>query len=209
MKSLSTGKNFLKTFTVLSVAVLSFLGTNAKAQSLDLGNINIQKPALPEVRDFRITIPVNLDENQDLSEKFFNNLLDKATTLLGVPYRSGGSTKRAFDCSGFTSYVFKQFGVTLPRSSRDQARNGEKITKSELRPGDLIFFNGRRGVGSKSIGHVGIVVTNNGNDDIKFIHSANGGVQISNLKEDVYYKKRYVSATRITPSEQIIKDKVS
>lgn len=209
MKSLFTGKNFLKTFTVLSIAVLSFWGTDAKAQSLDLGNINILKPALPEVSDFRLTIPVDLDENQDLSEKFFNNLLDKATTLLGVPYRWGGTTKRAFDCSGFTSYVFKQFGITLPRSSRDQARNGEKVAKSDVRPGDLIFFNGRRGVGSKSIGHVGIVVANNGNDDIKFIHSANGGVQISNLKEDVYYKKRYVGATRITPSEEIVKDKVS
>lgn len=209
MKSLFTGKNFLKTFTVLSIAVLSFWGTDARAQSLDLGNINILKPALPEVSDFRLTIPVDLDENQDLSEKFFNNLLDKATTLLGVPYRWGGTTKRAFDCSGFTSYVFKQFGITLPRSSRDQARNGEKVAKSDVRPGDLIFFNGRRGVGSKSIGHVGIVVANNGNDDIKFIHSANGGVQISNLKEDVYYKKRYVGATRITPSEEIVKDKVS
>lgn len=209
MKSLFTGKNFLKTFTLLSIAAFSFFGTEARAQSLDLGKINIVKPALPEVSDFRLTIPVDLDENQDLSEKFFNNLLDKATTLLGVPYRWGGTTKRAFDCSGFTSYVFKQFGITLPRSSREQARNGEKIAKSEVRPGDLIFFNGRRGVGSKSIGHVGIVVSNDGHGEVKFIHSANGGVQISSLKEDAYYKKRYVGATRITPSEQIIKDKVS
>ncbi|MGL5787036.1 MAG: C40 family peptidase [Bacteroidales bacterium] len=209
MKSLFTGKNLLKSFTVLSIAFLSFFGTEAKAQSLDLGKLDVLKPALPEVRDFRLTIPVELDENEDLSEKFFNNLLDKATTLLGIPYKWGGSTKRAFDCSGFTAYVFKQFGITLPRSSRDQARNGENIAKNDLRPGDLIFFNGRRGVGSKSIGHVGIVVANNGNDDIKFIHSANGGVQISSLKEDVYYKKRFVSAKRITPSPEVIKDKVS
>lgn len=209
MKSLFTYKNFFKSFTILSIACLSFFGTEAKAQSLDLGKINIIKPALPEVSDLRLTIPVDLDENQDLSEKFFNNLLDKASTLLGVPYRWGGSTQRAFDCSGFTAYVFKQFGITLPRSSRDQARNGEKIAKNDLRPGDLIFFNGRRGVGSKTIGHVGIVMSNDGNGEVKFIHSANGGVQISNLNDDEYYKKRYVGATRITPSEEIIKDKIS
>lgn len=209
MKSLFTKKNFFKSFSVLSCFILSFWGTNANAQSLDLKNIQIQKPALPEAREFKLSNPIHLNEKQDLSDQFFNNLLDNATTLLGAPYHLGGATKRAFDCSGFTSYVFKQFGIILPRSSRDQARNGIKIAKSDVRPGDLIFFNGRRGIGSRSIGHVGIVIANNGNDNIKFIHSAKGGVQISNLKEDVYYKKRYVSATRITPSEQIIKDQIS
>ncbi|MGL5318385.1 MAG: C40 family peptidase [Bacteroidales bacterium] len=209
MSILLNGKNLLRSFILLSIAIVSFAGTPAKAQSLDLINVNVLKPAVPELSDFRLTVPVDLDQNKDLSEKFFNDLLDRATTLLGVPYRWGGTTKRAFDCSGFTSYVFKQFGITLPRTSRDQARNGEKVAQTDVRPGDLIFFNGRRGVGSKSIGHVGIVLSNDGKGEVKFIHSANGGVQISNLKKDVYYKKRFVSATRITPSGDIRQNKVS
>lgn len=124
-------------------------------------------------------------------------LLDYAATFKGTRYRSGSSSPKGFDCSGFTSYVFSKFGYSLTRSSRSQINDGEKVEKNELKPGDLVFFNGRA-VG-KRIGHVGIVTevdTTNGN--FKFIHASNSrGVTVS-ASEEPYYKRRYVGACRPT-----------
>jgi len=116
-------------------------------------------------------------------------LLDYAHKFLGTPYKYGGATPDGFDCSGFTYYVFGQFGYSLNRSSASQINNGDAIEKSELIPGDLVFFS-RSG---KAVGHVGIYI-----GDGKFIHSTSPGdvVSITGL-DDTYYAKRYVGARRI------------
>lgn len=112
--------------------------------------------------------------------------------LLGTPYKWAGRTPNGFDCSGFTSYVFAKFGVELARSSKDQAKQGSPVKKSELQAGDLVFFN----TSGKGISHVGIYV-----GDGKFAHSAsNKGVIISKLSES-YYAKRYVTARRVLTDE--------
>jgi len=108
--------------------------------------------------------------------------------LIGIDYRYAGSTTNGFDCSGFTSYVFKKFGVDLPRRSADQATVGEKVAKADLRPGDLVFFN----TDGKGISHVGIYM-----GEGKFAHaSSSRGVSISNM-DDSYYVNRYVTARRV------------
>lgn len=117
------------------------------------------------------------------------NLVDYAKTLLGTPYRAGGATPSGFDCSGFMYYVFKNAGIDLPRSSKDMATVGQRITKSELQVGDMVFFahSGTR------INHVGMYVGNG-----KFIHSPSSGKTVEITALDGYYwKDRFITARRV------------
>lgn len=118
-------------------------------------------------------------------------VVEYAKQFLGYKYVSGGaSPSTGFDCSGFTSYVYKQFGVSLYRTSRDQIKNGVAVEKSNLQPGDIVVFNNDA---NTSIGHVGIYI-GSGN----FIHAANpsDGVKITSLSSS-YYATRYVGARRV------------
>lgn len=121
-------------------------------------------------------------------------LISFAKKQLGAPYKYGGTTPKGFDCSGFVYFVFNEFGKTLPRSSRDIARIGEKVNRQDLQVGDLVFFEGRTRNGV--VGHVGIVSDIN-NDNVFFIHaSTNRNVIVSNMKEE-YYVVRFLLARRI------------
>ena len=109
----------------------------------------------------------------------------------GYKYVSGGSSpETGFDCSGFTCYVYKHFGISLNRTSKDQIKNGVAVEKSNLQPGDIVIFNNSS---NTAIGHVGIYV---GGGD--FIHAANKneGVKITSLSSS-YYSSRYVGARRV------------
>ena len=126
------------------------------------------------------------------------DMLALARTFMGVRYRSGGKSPKGFDCSGFTSYVFSQFGYDLMRSSRDQYRcNGEEVDKMQVQPGDLIFFTGRNSKSGR-VGHVGIVVDGDPvTGEITFIHSAcSSGISI-NTTTDPYYSKRFIGVKRV------------
>ena len=111
--------------------------------------------------------------------------------FLGYPYVYGGSSPRGFDCSGFTSYIYKQFGYSLKRSASDQLDNGTSVSRSELQPGDLVMF--KKGSSSRRASHVGIYIGNN-----QFIHSSTSrvGVIISGMDE-AYYTSGFVGARRI------------
>jgi cell wall-associated NlpC family hydrolase len=128
-----------------------------------------------------------------VSSAFADSKLDETVDkLIGIDYNYGGTSTSGFDCSGFTGYVFKKLGVTLPRTSRDQAAKGKKVARSDLRPGDLVFFN----TSGSGISHVGIYVGNN-----NFAHSSSSrGVTISALDEG-YYAKRYVTARRVMDAD--------
>lgn len=112
-----------------------------------------------------------------------------AEQFLGTPYVWAGSSPSGFDCSGFVSYVFKNFGYTVNRTAASMYTNGVSVDKSELQIGDAVFFASS----SESIGHVGIYI-----GDGEFIHSSSGCgyVTISGLDES-YYSRMYVGARRI------------
>ena len=130
-------------------------------------------------------------EDKNTSSKVTgSDIVAYSKKYLGYKYVLGAaSPKSGFDCSGLTSYVYKQNGYTLNRTSSAQTSNGKKVSKSNLKAGDLVFFS----QGSKKIGHVGIYIGGN-----EFIHAANPkkGVVITSLSNS-YYAKNYVTARRI------------
>lgn len=134
------------------------------------------------------------EENTNANENSLeigNQIVEYAKQFLGCRYVSSGTTpKSGFDCSGFTKYVYANFGITLYRVSGDQLKNGTPVDKSDLVPGDLLIFND---YANSKPGHVGIYIGNN-----QFIHASNpsDGVKITSMS-DSYYLKRYVGARRV------------
>lgn len=119
-----------------------------------------------------------------------NNVVSTAMRYRGTRYSYGGLSSRGFDCSGFVKYVYQKHGLNLPHNAAAQYKYGKPVSKSELQPGDLVFF---RTGGSKGINHVGIYIGNG-----QFIHasSAKGRVRIDNLNSG-YYSQRFVGARRL------------
>lgn len=130
------------------------------------------------------------------SEILAGDIIDYASKFLGRPYRSGAKGPSAFDCSGFTSFVFRNFDISLSPSSRDQYRQGESISRDEIQPGDLLFFSGRRG--GKTVGHVAMAVSVDDNGTVRFIHASNrGGIRHDVYPDGGYYSQRYIGARRV------------
>ena len=121
-----------------------------------------------------------------------SKVISLAKSLLGKPYVWGAQGPSSFDCSGFTYYVFKNAAnVTIPRVSKDQSKYGTYVSKSNLKVGDLIFFD-TSGSNDGNVSHVGIYLGNN-----EFIHasSSKGEVVISQMSS--YYNGAYVNARRV------------
>jgi len=117
-------------------------------------------------------------------------LLKRALALLGTPYRWGGTATNGFDCSGLVGYVFKTaLGIELPRVSRDMANTGERIDRSALTAGDIVFFK----VHGKRVDHVGIYVGNG-----QFLHAPSTGkdVMVSRLDQG-YWSGKFMEARRV------------
>ena len=128
------------------------------------------------------------------SAKMINDLLSEANRHIGKPYLHGSKGPNRFDCSGFSSYVYKQFGYNLSPSSRTQYTEGVKVERNDLQKGDLVFFTSRSS--GKNVGHVGIVVSaDNKTGKFQFIHASIRGVKISEFEG--YYVSRYIGARRI------------
>lgn len=125
-----------------------------------------------------------------------SDLVVNALSFLGVKYRYGGDSARSgFDCSGFVRYVYQEtLGTVLPHNAAQQAREGEKIPESQLKPGDLVFFNTLR----RAFSHVGIYI-----GDGQFIHAPRSGqtVRVESL-DSPYWAKRFDGARRIMTSQQ-------
>jgi cell wall-associated NlpC family hydrolase len=124
-----------------------------------------------------------------LSGKEDKRLIKEVGEWLGTPYKYGGAGLTGTDCSGFTFSVFKTvYNISLYRSSADQVKNTESVSRNDLRCGDLVFFK----ISGDKVSHVGLYIADN-----KFIHaSTKRGVVVNDLSED-YYTKHYLSSGRV------------
>ena len=130
---------------------------------------------------------VNLSSSAALGQQ----IADYALQFVGYPYVYGGSSPSGFDCSGFTSYVYKQFGYSINRTASNQLDNGYAVERSALQPGDLVMFC--QYGSTKRASHVGLYIGNN-----QYIHASTPGtgVIISDM-DDPYVSSGYVGARRI------------
>jgi cell wall-associated NlpC family hydrolase len=134
------------------------------------------------------------DEQSYELPSLVDSVLERGFTLVGTPYRYGGSsTRTGFDCSGFVGFVFhKEAGIELPRSTREMIQlDAPKVERSELEPGDVVFFNNR---GRGRVSHAGIYI-----GDDRFIHSSSsrsGGVRVDSL-DDSYWRASFMQAKRV------------
>jgi cell wall-associated NlpC family hydrolase len=162
-----------------------------------LFSISVCHAAPPETTDdmvLRLTESNLLNRIGEVSNRVearASQLVVSALGFLGVPYRRGGSNvETGFDCSGFVRAMYQQTaGLLLPRRASEQAASTEKIDKTELKPGDLVFFNTMR----RAFSHVGIYVGNG-----KFIHAPKPGgeVRVEDLGAS-YWAKRFDGARRV------------
>ena len=122
------------------------------------------------------------------------SVIGTARTYIGTPYKWGGTTRNGLDCSGLLLNSFRSIDYSIPRTSLEQSKIGEKVKINKLEPGDLVFFaTGKR---KRKITHVGLVTEVRGPENIKFIHASSSlGVVESSLFQE-YYRKRFVKARR-------------
>lgn len=137
------------------------------------------------------TTTLQAEEADDSDSSTVSKVIAYAKKFVGVRYVYGGKSPSGFDCSGFVGYVYENFGIKLNNSSASMYSNGTKVSKSELKAGDLLFFDASNRKASGVIDHVGIYL-----GDGKFIHasSSNGKVMIQALSE---YRGTYIGAKRV------------
>lgn len=198
---------------VTSIALLTTIIFTSSAQNQASGwaaaHNNAHKQEQLATNKSRLDISViEAQRNQEILEReamaegltgetaiLVNDLLEEAESHLGKKYVFGSKGPKTFDCSGFTGYVYREFGYSIGASSRDQYTRGKSVDVKNARKGDLIFFTSRSS--GKNVGHVGIVWdVDPETGKLKFIHSSTGrGVIISDFEG--YYVKRYVGIKRI------------
>ena len=124
-------------------------------------------------------------------------VVEIARSLLATPYRYAGDNPGGFDCSGLTSYVFGQVGVSLPRTAQTQASAGSWVAPDELAPGDLVFFGDQRA----RLHHVGVVVSHPG-EPLEMIHSSSSrGVVKTAILTNSYWLPRLRFGRRVLPAK--------
>ena len=121
-------------------------------------------------------------------------IIKTARSYTGTPYKWGGTTRDGMDCSGLLLNAFQSIDHFIPRTSADQSKTGKKVSKEQIKEGDLVFF--ATGKKKRKITHVGLVTEVRGRE-VRFIHASSSlGVVENNLSSD-YYKKRFRQARRI------------
>ena len=179
-----------RTYLIAALLYGSQAIASPSAPSDDLERLLAEKGLLTRLEQVR----------QSASNKA-SELVFTALGFMGVPYRRGGnSAETGFDCSGFVRAMYEQtVGLILPRRAEQQAASTQKIDRSDLQPGDLVFFNTMR----RAFSHVGIYV-----GEGKFIHSPKPGAEVR--VEDMgvaYWRSRFDGARRVdTPAPEPVAD---
>ena len=197
----ATGKNQVK--------FLDDINVNVESGPLE----NYQKPGekknpgLHFANNNSVSVSSNIEKSTSLQLRYsllLNTEVEKISNMkmfefidnwYGTRYRLGGTTKNGIDCSAFSQLFFSTvYGISLPRTSKEQYYKSEKISRSHLQEGDLVFFNTRGGVS-----HVGIYLQNN-----KFVHAAtSSGVMISDFY-DPYWHSRFIGVGRMNLAQKPI-----
>lgn len=195
---------FKKILSFVVVAALSTVCASANRPADNNSNANHTQVASINHADYNTIVGAAgmemLFDDEEVNP-MANDLLAYAKKFMGTRYVRGGKGPKGFDCSGFTSYVFRQFGVALGASSRDQYLQGDKVDRLAVQPGDLLFFKGRAAK-SSTVGHVGIAIEADPETGvITFIHAAtSGGIRIDKTSAP-YYAARYIGARRVLDRE--------
>jgi murein DD-endopeptidase / murein LD-carboxypeptidase len=135
-------------------------------------------------------------DNDTIPVKSFevDSLLNYASKFIGVRYVSPGRDPSGFDCSGFTFFCYRTYGVYLPYTAHEQAEIGQEIHLLEAKPGDLLFFQGHD-LNDHKVHHVAIVTSKPG-EKLHFIHSASHGVHQESM-DTPYYSQRFLEIRRV------------
>lgn len=186
---------FKKSIISMTAGVLACIATAVPATATGLDNHSLLDAPNFMTVELKDPMADTVESHDRASMELVARLIEAANRHLGTRYRRGGKNPGGFDCSGFTSYIFRQFGVNLSASSRAQFGQGTSVDTDDVQPGDLLFFKGSR---SRSIGHVAIAIDNDPDTgDITFIHAAvKGGIRIDRVSQP-YYNKRFVGARRV------------
>ena len=202
-------KNVTSIFLFFSIASVIFLtgcaneydnDTNSQKQSGD--TIAIAANTADTANTAISKHPEKVNDSAKISQKIEPDFLVAfAKTLIGIPYLYASTNPvKGFDCSGFITYVFNHFNITVPRSSVDFTNYGRTIDSNEAKPGDLILFTGTDS-SIKVVGHMGIIESKK-EGLLYFIHASSGkakGVVITPLEN--YYRSRFVKVIRVFAEE--------
>lgn len=204
-------KRYIYTIIVMIVSVLSLTSMKPiPAPALNLTEPPVSQPwslaNIPQLLDMPSDDPKTEEDTEASLREITENLKNFAAKFIGRRYVWGSTGPKTFDCSGFTSYIFRNAGVTLNRTSRMQYTQGEPVKNtSDLRPGDLMFFSSPRS-GKGRVGHVAMVVEVDDNGkSLTFIHAASSkGVSYQRFPDGGYYSRNYIGAKRILQPEHTV-----
>ncbi|MGM7634705.1 C40 family peptidase [Bacillus sp. Hm123] len=138
---------------------------------------------------FMLTLTIFLPTSRTQAASIGESMVSYGKNFMGVRYVFGGTTPRGFDCSGFTQYVYKKHGISIPRTTGEQYRVGTSVAKSQLKPGDLVFF---KNTYKRGISHVGIYAGNN-----QVLNATTSkGIALVSLSNS-YWGPKYAGAKRV------------